>query len=587
MASPTIHSTTAPAAGLSSTSAASTIVDDLVVVITIERTGAGVPTHTIEAGFTAIFSQPHDDGSTDGRLSIACKKATSAGAQSYQAYTSSVGTETWTGLMVLDKNTYDLSLAYRAAGVTLTTNGVPNPPAVGSTGAPLALNDYLFAAISFWRLGSSLTLTPTHSVYTLQTHVAGAATADVALATRALTGVSTSEDPGAYADNQAPTGSSSVTIAFGAPLTFGKARQSDYVDNFTSGSARAYPQNVQAGSLLVAKFGRATNSTPTVTDSQSNTWAIARSHYDAGNDYRFDVWFAIAGSTGACTVTVTAAGGAGERTLAEHQGPYDATPLDAVNSAIGTSSTPSSGNVTPSVDGALVLGYIGCGTGSTSFTVGTGFTAVNSQTGGTDADTLAEALVQVTAAAQDADCTLSSSQIWSAIVATFKPVASGQTIAVGQVTETDVAQIIAWAPKKRLVVQATEADIANGITAARRYAVVQVLETDLAQVVVLQRQYPVGQATETDLAQAVIWAPKHRLVAQTFETDLAQIVTVGSGQIIVAVGQALEVDAAGIVSWSPKARLVGQAAETDTAFVITVGGFGVVVSRRLLRNVGL
>lgn len=585
MASPTIHGTTAPLAGGSSTSPSSTIVGDLVVVITAERAGAGVPTHTIQSGYTELFSQPHNDGSTDGRLSVGCKIATVAGAQSYQAFTTSTGSPAWwTGLIVLDKDTFDPSLCYRAAGVTATGTGAPNPPAVGvAATAPLALNDYLFLAISFWHLTASQTLTPTAPTnYTLQTHISAAATGDVACSTRALTSVSTTEDPGAYGDNQTPNGTSSITIAIPAPFAFGKLRQKLYTNAWTSGSAAAFPQNVQQGSLLVACYGRETNSTPTVTDSQSNTWAEGDNHYDATVDWRGDQWYTKAGSTGACSVTVTATGTLrGGRTILEYQGPFHATPLDAVTSADGTSSTPSSGDATPSVNGCLMVGYIDT-TGTTSFTPGTGFTADDSQPGGTNADTLVESLIQGTAAAQDADCTLSASTDWLSIIVSYKPPVSGQTISVGQVTETDTAQAIAWAPKRRLVNQVTETDTAQAMTRRKSVLVAQVSESDLCQGISPARRYPVAQVSEVDLAQALV-APKLIAVDQVSEIDLAQSILHGQ---IIPVGQVSEVDTAQALAWAPKNRLVARVTEIDLAqsIVVFVPGAGVGGDYILLRR---
>lgn len=55
-----------------------------------------------------------------------------------------------------------------------------------------------------------------------------------------------------------------------------------------------------------------------------------------------------------------------------------------------------------------------------------------------------------------------TSAAWLAIVTTFKP--GAQTVAVGQATETDTAQAISWAPKRRLVGQVSETDLAQGMT---------------------------------------------------------------------------------------------------------------------------
>lgn len=207
MAAPTIHSTTAPVAGLSSTSNANTVIGDLVIVYTFERTGAGIPTHTIVSGYTTILTHPHNDGSTDGRLSAAFKVATEDGAVAYSGWTSNVGTETWTGLLVVDKDTY--SRAIRATSATQTGTAAPNPP--DCPGLQFG-RDHLAVAISAWRLSSAATVTPAHATYTLQTHIAGSATAELALATLPVTTDVLAINPGAYTDDVTPTGTCSITL---------------------------------------------------------------------------------------------------------------------------------------------------------------------------------------------------------------------------------------------------------------------------------------------------------------------------------------------------------------------------------------
>src|SRR5688572_19411031 len=99
MAAPTIRGQTAAVAGLTATSPSGTAIGDLVVVYTFERLGAGTATTlTKHSSMDAeIVNHFHNDGSTDGSLAAAYKVATSSGANSYQGFTSSVGTETWTG----------------------------------------------------------------------------------------------------------------------------------------------------------------------------------------------------------------------------------------------------------------------------------------------------------------------------------------------------------------------------------------------------------------------------------------------------------------------------------------------------------
>src|SRR5262245_38396875 len=133
MAAPTIHGSTAPVSGLSTTAPSSTIVGDLVIVCTWERAGAGSPTHTLQSPFTQIFTHAHDDGSTDGRLSVAAAVATSSGAQSYQAYTTGGSGTVYTGCVVLDKDTFQgVATVPSNSANSGTTNAAPDPPGLSS-----------------------------------------------------------------------------------------------------------------------------------------------------------------------------------------------------------------------------------------------------------------------------------------------------------------------------------------------------------------------------------------------------------------------------------------------------------------------
>lgn len=218
MASPTVRGRTAPAAGLSATSPAGTAVGDMVIVFTWERAGAGVPTHTLQANFVEIISHSHDDGSTDGRLSVGYKIATASGANSYQAYTSSNGTETWTGIVVITVGTFAATALNKgpiaSAGVTQTNNAVPNPPSV-----TLGNNrDWLVIVAAGWHHSTSTTITPTAPTnYNNLIEVAGASTGDLGIADRSLS-APVSEDPGTFGDNIAPNGTAIVTIGIASVL---------------------------------------------------------------------------------------------------------------------------------------------------------------------------------------------------------------------------------------------------------------------------------------------------------------------------------------------------------------------------------
>lgn len=146
-------------------------------------------------------------------------------------------------------------------------------------------------------------------------------------------------------------------------------------------------------------------------------------------------------------------------------------------------------------------------------------------------------------------------------------VAGGQTVAVGQVTETDTAQAVSWNPKRRLITQAISAEIAQPITVRKTRTIGQVTETDLAQPVtaLLQHVVPVNQVTETDLAQPIAWAPKRRLINLVSETGIAQPITVKKTR---ALAQAVESDTAQSLT-DRKTKSLGLVTETDLAQALT------------------
>ena len=132
----------------------------------------------------------------------------------------------------------------------------------------------------------------------------------------------------------------------------------------------------------------------------------------------------------------------------------------------------------------------------------------------------------------------------------FVPAGAGQTINVGQVTETDTAQAFGKAKVK---------------------AFGQIAETDTAQAFTVVKGVDVGQAVETDTPQAFGKA-KQKEFGQITEADTSQTITPVSGQNIV-VNQVVETDTAQAFTINPQRRLVTQIAETDTPLTLTtIGG---------------
>ena len=187
----------------------------------------------------------------------------------------------------------------------------------------------------------------------------------------------------------------------------------------------AYTSNVTANNLLIVLIGHATNSTATVVDTQLNTWASAVNFYSVGNDYSGQILFAVAGSTGANTVTVTVIGGGNELTIAEYSGNATASPLDQTASAEGTSTAAASSSAVTTTDGQLILGGIlssGAITAAGGSVVDVGLTGV-------PVNTALTSKTQVSAGSINTTATIAPSSAWLALMATFKAVAAGGSVA--------------------------------------------------------------------------------------------------------------------------------------------------------------
>jgi hypothetical protein len=216
MAAPVERGVTAPALDDSgiATSPSGTVVDDLVLVLVWSQNNSVIPTHALDGSYTEIFSHPHNDGSTDGRLSLAGKLATVAGAQTYQPYTVSdaAAGQTTATCYVLQGQTFSaISTWPTATTVTATGNGAPNPPTItGLTG------DFRILAIGAWHVTSAAsTVTGEPSSYTERTEgPSGSHVTHVNISARDRTGLSAaSEDPGSFSDNVTPNGTVGATVA--------------------------------------------------------------------------------------------------------------------------------------------------------------------------------------------------------------------------------------------------------------------------------------------------------------------------------------------------------------------------------------
>jgi hypothetical protein len=198
----------------------------------------------------------------------------------------------------------------------------------------------------------------------------------------------------------------------------------------TTTSARtlsaSLPGSVTASNLIVVGLSGYTAlpaATSPVIDNLGNTYSAA----SPARVYNGNGWSAIyyatnvkAGST-TVTVTTAATGTQISMVVAEFAGVAAAAPLVTSASAIGVSATPSSGNMTPSGTGQLIIGA-GTHGGSTTTTAGAGFTmiAIATEDSVTHQPLAMEYQVLAGSAATPATFRLATSYGWAMNGAIFK-----------------------------------------------------------------------------------------------------------------------------------------------------------------------
>jgi hypothetical protein len=135
-----------------------------------------------------------------------------------------------------------------------------------------------------------------------------------------------------------------------------------------------------AHSLLICVVAWTGAQTVSVSGGTGNTWA-SRVQIDNGSNH-LQFWYCLDGHNVATTVTATFTGNVTNIQLlnAEYPLPQSGTQglivlVDAdIHTATGTSTTPSSGALTPVYGNELWIGYFDCGAALTSITPGTNYT---------------------------------------------------------------------------------------------------------------------------------------------------------------------------------------------------------------------
>jgi hypothetical protein len=202
----------------------------------------------------------------------------------------------------------------------------------------------------------------------------------------------------------------------------------------------------------------------------------------------------------------------------------------------------------------------------------------------------------------------------------YRVAAGGQTVAIGQATETDTAQAFTAVPGALAVSigQASETDLAQAFTPAtgggpQTVAIGQVLETDLAQAFTAVPgafSATIGQAQELDESQTFTRVVGGATaIQQAQEQDAAQPFTAAPGGVAVVIGQPQESDVAQAMAVQAVAAItagmvfeidlaqpvtgltggaavaIGQVSETDTALPVTAVGGGIEIDFSAIRRI--
>ena len=157
----------------------------------------------------------------------------------------------------------------------------------------------------------------------------------------------------------------------------------------------------------------------TVSDTRGNTYQ--RAVESNGSDHTIGIYYAENIGAGANTVTVSTVGAVSLRiAILEYAGVALSSSLDGAVVAAGRSTTPSSGNLTTTTNGDLLLGAITTDEEAT-IGAGTGYTSQEGVPAAPDTKLMAESRLLATAGAAAATASLATTDNWGAALAAFRP----------------------------------------------------------------------------------------------------------------------------------------------------------------------
>jgi subtilisin family serine protease len=226
-------------------------------------------------------------------------------------------------------------------------------------------------------------------------------------------------------DTNAASASAPLSITVNAAL-FARLQSASVEGSAVSSISVAFPAGNTAGNLIIA-FVRASTTAQTITlsDTAGNTYTQAVSQGQTTDGHQAAIFYAANIKSGANTVTATFSGTNNHPFLAiyEYRGLSTTNPLDKTSAAQGTSATASSGaTATTTAANELVFAGLGLPSSSTTtVTAGSSFTLEQQDTRSGGSRAASEDQIVSATGSYAGTFTLSVSDNWSAVVATFLP----------------------------------------------------------------------------------------------------------------------------------------------------------------------
>jgi hypothetical protein len=241
--------------------------------------------------------------------------------------------------------------------------------------------------------------------------------------------------------------SSGITLVQNRSKDGGTATSSSLAFNANNGAGHFIAVVIRAGG---------SGSGLTVTDARANTYRQA-ARFASGTDHVGAIYYAENIGGGANTVTVSVSSASTLRfAILEYAGVAASSSLDRAVTAVGTGTSASSGTLTTTVNGDLLLGAITMND-NVNVVPGAGYTIRESIPLLPATKAIAEDRVQPTAGTASATGTLSVAAAWGAGLAAFKRAASG-TSSSTLTSMTATGSSLASAVSASLVVPRTDDD---------------------------------------------------------------------------------------------------------------------------------